>query len=319
MDAITDLLAAQCGVVARRQLRALGLAPHEIRRRVRRHTLTPLFPGVYVNHTGAPTWIQRAWGAVLYAWPAALSGASALRAAERRGLDSTAEDTVEVAIDHRRKVVAVDRVAIRRRRRLDDLVQWNLSPPRLRYEEAVVDEAVDAEDELDAIAALARACGSRRTTAARLAAALARRSRVTDRRWLQAVLRDVAEGTQSVLEHGYLTRVERPHRLPRGRRQLVAKTVEGTAYRDVQHGTVVVELDGRIYHESASKRDDDLERDLDVLVEGRPTARLGWGQVFRRPCTTAVKLARLFQAHGWHEEPTACSPDCAVGNSGATR
>jgi hypothetical protein len=38
-----------------------------------------MLPGVYVNHTGDPTWLQRAWAGVLYYWPAALAGASAMR------------------------------------------------------------------------------------------------------------------------------------------------------------------------------------------------------------------------------------------------
>ena len=42
-------------------------------------------PGVYVNHTGELTWLQRAWAAVLFAWPAALSHDSALRAADGPG------------------------------------------------------------------------------------------------------------------------------------------------------------------------------------------------------------------------------------------
>lgn len=40
------------------------------------------------------------------------------------------------------------------------------------------------------------------------------------RAWLRDVLEDVALGTCSLLEHGYLTRVERPHGLPRCLRQV---------------------------------------------------------------------------------------------------
>ncbi|MGH1564466.1 hypothetical protein [Mumia sp. DW29H23] len=307
------ILAEQSGVIARRQLLDLGFRPHEIRRLLRHRDLTRIFPGVYVAHTGAPTWMQRAWGAVLYAWPAALSGTSALRAAERERLDATAETVVEIAVDRRRRVAEQAGIRVTYRKRLDAMASWNLAPPRLRYEEVVLDLATEAADDVDAVAVLTRACASRRTTAGRVLATIRARSRVARRRWLEAVLADIAAGTHSVLEHGYLHRVERPHGLPRARRQLRAVGATGTAYRDADLRVLVVELDGRIYHESGTQRDVDLDRDLDVLVEGRPTARLGWGQVFRRPCRTAARLALILQKHGWGGTPTACaSPGCAL-------
>ncbi|MFC6150551.1 MULTISPECIES: type IV toxin-antitoxin system AbiEi family antitoxin domain-containing protein [Mumia] len=308
-----EMLAQQSGVIARRQLLDVGLRPHHIRRMLRRRELSPLFPGVYLDHTGAATWRQRAWGAVLYAWPAALSGESAIRAAERVRLDSTADDVVEVAIDRRRDVAKQPGLRVTRRKDLETMVSWNRSPPRLHYEEAVLDLATECDDKIDGVAVLARACASRRTTADRILSVMRRRARVRRRRWFRAVLADIASGTHSVLEHGYLRRVEHPHGLPAARRQLKAVGSEGTVYRDADLRLLVVELDGRIYHESATQRDSDLDRHLDVLVEGRPTARLGWGQVFRWPCRTAAKLALILQQHGWTGEPERCaSPDCAI-------
>ncbi|MFC6150054.1 MULTISPECIES: type IV toxin-antitoxin system AbiEi family antitoxin domain-containing protein [Mumia] len=104
VEEMRRILTEQSGVVARRQLLGAGFRPHEVRRLLKRRELTRLFPGVYVDHTGAPTWLQRAWAAVLYAWPAVLCGKSALRAAERERLDSTADAVVEVAVDRRRNV-----------------------------------------------------------------------------------------------------------------------------------------------------------------------------------------------------------------------
>jgi hypothetical protein len=115
-----------------------------------------------------------------------------------------------------------------------------------------------------------------------------------------------------VLEHGYLTRVERPHGLPTARRQ-VRESLSGTVYRDVTYDDFgrVVELDGRLGHDRVEDRDRDLDRDLDVAVVGRASVRLGWGQVFRRPCRTAKSIGRWLQAGGWTGRPFRC-PECPV-------
>ena len=76
--AVEELLAVQAGVLSRRQLLALGLADHDIARMLRRRIWATVHEGVYVKHTGEHTWLQRAWAAVLFSWPAALSHGSAL-------------------------------------------------------------------------------------------------------------------------------------------------------------------------------------------------------------------------------------------------
>jgi hypothetical protein len=126
------------------------------------------------------------------------------------------------------------------------------------------------------------------------------------------VLTDVAEGTCSVLEHAYLHRVERPHGLPRPQRQERGVTSTGIVYRDLEYGTLIVELDGRLFHNTVGQRDKDFERDLDAAVEGRDTRRISWGQVFDRPCSTAGKLGQLLQVRGWQGEPHPCGPTCAL-------
>ena len=130
------------------------------------------------------------------------------------------------------------------------------------------------------------------------------------------MLRDVAHGTCSVLEHGYLHRVERAHGLPRAERQLRGHASVGVVYRDADYGRVVIELDGRLFHDSTEQRDLDFERDLDVAVEGRTAARLSWGQVFGRPCSTAGKVGALLQRHGWRGSPCRCGPECGLAMPG---
>jgi len=321
MDEIRALLELQDGVVARRQALSAGLTPTDVARLIRRREWVKVHPGVYVNHTGHLSWNQRAWAAVLACWPAALDGWSAVRAHEgpgRRGDDRA----VAVAVAHERKVVAPEGVVPRRARAFADQVQWNLTPPRVRYDHAIVDLADRARTDLDAIAALADACGGRRTTARRLHAAVAATSRLERRRFLEAILGDVQEGTCSVLEHAYLTDVERPHGLPRGVRQAPAIAGGRRMFRDVVYrGTKpewkqYVELDGRLFHDSTRARDRDMERDLDAALERTDTVRLGYGQVFDRACRTAAKIGRLLQMRGWGGEAIPC-PNCAfTGTTG---
>lgn len=87
--------------------------------------------------------------------------------------------------------------------------------------------------------------------------------------------------------------------MPVALRQVRADARCGVIYRDAQYGYCVVELDGRLFHDSAEQRNRDFERDLDALVDGRITVRLSWGQVFDRPCSTAEQVNRLLVAHGW--------------------
>lgn len=307
MDVLAKTLVEQAGVVSRRQALDLGLGPHDLRRLVRRRDLTPLFPGTYVDHTGEPTWLQRAWAAVLFCAPrepfadglgAALAGRSAVRAADGPGRGED-DGPVVVAIPRERRLLVPMGITLLRTYGLGERVLWNLGPPRMRYDEAALDVALACADELDAVGAIARAVQGRHTTAARMQEALGRRTRAPRRAFLEAVLADVAHGSCSVLEREYLERVERPHGLPPGRRQLRAGTLSGVVYRDNALGEVLVELDGRLFHDTAEQRDRDHERDLDAAVEGRGTVRLTWGQVVERPCSTAAKLSIILIRAGW--------------------
>lgn len=269
---------------------------------LRRNEWARVHQGVYVDHTGPLSWLQRAWAAVLYAAPAALCLESAL---------SIEGPLIHVAVSRQRAMlVEPDGVRIHHLHHLDERVLWNVGPPRLRYEEAALDIAARAA-EFDSIAVLADACQSRRTTAHRLLRVLDSRKRIRRRRWLRAVLVDIAEGTCSVLEHGYLNRVERAHGLPQATRQARSTSLVGVSYRDVEYGErLVVELDGRLFHDSASARSRDLERDLDAAVDGRSTIRLTYHQVFDRACQTAAKIAQVMRQHGIAVNGRPCGPGC---------
>lgn len=305
---MAHLLELQSGVVSRRQLRRTGVTDVEIRRLLRRRQWATVHAGVYVDHTGPVTWLQRAWAAVLATAPSALYGASAVRAADGPGRrDHDDGGPLHVAIPEGRRCVAPAGVVVHRIPEFSSRLQANTSPPRLRIEEAVLDMAASARDELAAIAVLSDAVRARRTTSDRLHRALEARAWIQRRAFLAGVVSDIGNGTCSVLEHAYLDLVERPHGLPLAERQ-VHESAGGSLYRDVEYTRtgLIVELDGRLHHDSALARDADLDRDLDALVSRRDTVRLGWGQVFRRPCRTAERVGVLLAQRGWQGSLTRC-------------
>lgn len=200
-----------------------------------------------------------------------------------------------VVADDRRVARRDDLVVIRSSQELVS-VRWHQSPPRVAYELAVVEVAARHKRVVDVAAELARALGSRRTTVERLRAVLETRSRLPGRRRVSALLDDLATGACSALEHGYLTKVERPHALPVPVRQVRGRSRTAVVYRDAQYDDLAIELDGRAWHDSVEDRDRDADRDLLASVAGRTTVRLTWGQVFDRPCWTAAQVARLLRA-----------------------
>lgn len=305
-DGLDHLLTwAQAGVVSRRQILELHGTDSDIARMVRRRELVAIHPGVYVNHTGKPTWEQRAWAAVLYYWPAALTRESALPTPSRSG-------PIHVAVAAKRTVRRVAGVTPHRTAGFDDRAQWIKSPPRLAYEHAVIDVAAAKTDIAAAFQVFADACQTRETTAAAIAATLRGRARVRGRAVLLDLLTDLQTGACSVLERGYLD-LERRHGLPTVDRRQVPATVAGTkAYRDVDHGDygLLVELDGRAFHDNAAARDRDSARDLtSAVTSSLSTVRLTYGQVFRDGCATIAQIATLLERGGWPGPYVPC-PNC---------
>ncbi len=259
---------------------------------------------------------------MLHHWPAALAGASALRwlgigiGAARQSAVRTAEP-IEIAISRDRAVEPARGTTVTRIADFDSAAHHHLNPPRLRIERAVLQVAAAAEREDAAVATLADACQSRRTTPERLRATLVGLTRIRHRRLLLTILDDVASGAYSALERRYLVRVERRHGLPTGRRQRRVSAGRTVGFRDVDYLGLrtIVELDGRLGHEVTSDRWQDLDRDVLAAVRGSLTVRLGWKQVLE-PCRLAAALARILTSRGWTGRALPCGPGCPVGWDG---
>jgi len=314
--ALASLMRGQDGVVARRQVLALGGSDRDVARRLHRRDWVRVHPGVYLDHTGEPSWEQRAWAAVLARWPAALGGASAVRAHGLRGAPPGAP--LQIVVAAARSVDPLPGVRIERIADFDRVAHLHLHPPRTRLEYALLKTA-SAWDVDGAVGVLADACQQGRTTPERLESALTAITRLRHRALLLEILRDVATGAFSVLERRYLRDVERAHGRPGGGRQRPAQVGRGRGFRDVEYvgQLTIVELDGRLGHEWAADRWADLDRDLAAAEDALLTLRAGWQQVLS-PCRLAGVVARILGARGWQGDPLPCSPGCAAADTGGS-
>lgn len=311
-ELVDDVLDLQAGVISYRQAVGYGYRRHDIRRLLRRRVWAPILPRVYVCHTGAPSWEQRAWAALVWAEPAALTHISAIRAVEGPRAPGPDRAPIHLLVEHTRRLDAPAGVVLHRSRDFGNRLDPWSAPPRVRLEHAVIDTWATEPDRWERVELIARACRNRHTSSDRIRVALEQRERVPDRAWFLRLLGDVAGGSCSVLEQGYLESVERAHGLPRAVRQSSVRATLGMTRRDVTSHDLVIELDGRLYHDTAAQRDRDLDRDLDAWVRNEKAVRLGYGQVFRRPCQTARRLVALLRRAGWTGRPHRCGPTCAM-------
>lgn len=187
------------------------------------------------------------------------------------------------------------------------------TPPRLKVEDNALAMASEARSEIDAIARVAEAASRSYVTATTFQAALDRAHSLRRRSLVQGLVEDLGAGTHSVLEHGYLTKVERPHGLPEGRRQAPRIGASGNQFRDIEYEeySLVVELDGALGHDSWRDQARDADRSLDDLAElGAVTARLRFHQVFDTPCQTAALVGRILVRNGWSGTAQSCGQNC---------
>ncbi|WP_157630717.1 hypothetical protein [Kribbella catacumbae] len=289
-EGLDVLIHDQDRIVSRPQLLAAGWSQTEIRRRLRRRNWQTVHPGVYATHTGPIGYDARILAALLYAGPEA--SWSHYTAAEQLGLIRIDERRpVYLTIPSYRVVAAQPGLVIRRTKhwnaRLDKVI-----PPRSAGVHSVLDIVDISASVDDAGAIIAEACQSGRISAAAIAAALAERVGLRNRRALRPVLDDSAAGSHSLLELRYLRNVERRDGLPAGTRQ---RGVDGE-FTDVAYEGfgLIVELDGR-FHLRPDRRWRDLARDNRATLRAEATLRYGWNDVDARACEAAVQVLAVLR------------------------
>jgi hypothetical protein len=311
-----ELVGRQAGVITRAQILATGMTRHALQARLDSGRWQRLHNGVYAAYGGRPARQSMMWAAVLGARGGAVL--SHQSAAELYGLlDGSDHRAIHVMVPRGHAVTPMARVVVHYSQRLEAARHPVLEPPRTRLEETALDLAAIAPTAMSAIGWILGPCASRLTTPDRMLLAMDARPRLRRRRTLMAALGDARAGVHSVLEHGYLYRVERPHGIPRGVRQRRIRVNGVTRYEDVRYEEygVIVELDGRTAHPDG-ERLRDMHRDNASAAAGLITLRYSWTDVSQRPCAMAAELACVLRSRGWAGRPRGCGSQCVVSAQG---
>jgi hypothetical protein len=304
--AVDALAATQAGVVARAQLLALGLTCAQARAAVDAGRWKRLHPGVYATFTGPAPEPARVWAAVLRAGRGAVAGSRT--SLWLCGLLDHLPSPLDVCVPAAREVTRAHGVRTQRRRGLAELTQPASSPPRLRLEVALLDVAADQQRPEAVVDLVLRAVQRRRTTPARLRAALAARRA---HRWRRAARRPARRRRRrcALRARAALPARRRALAPPAPRRPQRSRTSTGapTRYRDVRYPGLVVELDGL----------EARTRPTGGSETGRATTRWrSWGSA---RCGTAGTRSSPTRAPYQRRSRARCTAGAGPGSRGPAR
>jgi hypothetical protein len=276
--------------------------------------------GVFLTKPGRDDWLSRALAALLYAGVglepthAALAGRSALHL---WGLERAEPPVVEVVVPETRRVTPAANVRIRRVSRFASVIEPTAEPHRTSVVASVLDVATHGTP-LDALSLVARAVQKEMVTARQLRQEIVARGGHRHSKLLKAALADVEEGAESGAEVLYIRDVERAHGLPPATRQARSTGINGNQRHDNRYDKfrLVVEVDGRLGHETWSDRVRDGRRDRGQLAADHVTIRVFFADVAVTPCQTAGDIATVLRARGWKGHPRPCRrATCTVADA----
>lgn len=298
--ALRQLIGAQSGLVTGEQAALFGVGNDALRRLVDQGHWTRPIIGLYDAAPLLGGFEKRAWGAVLLGGDdAAIGGDAALRL---YGLAVEPEE-VDVWVPRSSQPVGMPGVRVHRDF-LERIARRRGRIPRIRIEDALVDVGQFLPTGR-LVALLSEASRRRLTTPQAVGAVIRSRARVRGRRRIEAILGDL-DGIESTLEYAYRRDVERAHGLPPARRQVSVS--RGTRSDGVYEAYgVVIELDGRAFHQPTEAAFRDLARDNGHAELNLITLRYGSADVRGRPCEVAAQVATVLRSRGWLGDGTSCS------------
>lgn len=240
-EVVRPLAEEQHGVVSRAQLRSLGIGWDDVAVEERAGRWAPRGRRVVLIHRVELDRRGRLFAGVLEAGPGAvLDGAAALIAAGLTGFDPP---VIDVSIPSGRRPCRLPGVRIHQHREVGDAIRVGL--PRVKPELAALRAAGWAVSDRQAALLLVLPVQQRLLSAARLRSRLELVQRNPRRELITAVVRDCADGAESLGELDF-ARMCRARGLPPPSRQVLRTGPNGRVYLDTAWEDIglAVEIDG---------------------------------------------------------------------------
>jgi hypothetical protein len=257
--------------------------------------------GVVVAQSGPLTDGQLLRAALLRAGPqASLAGLTAARLEGLKGFDDKRpiRETpiyLLVPVGYRRRIPPRGlNVVTHYSRALTDVdVHPTRQPRRTRIARSLIDAAAWMPTDRGSIAVLAAGVQQRLARVADLSLVAGRMENLRRRQLINQTLADIAGGSQAISELDFLRLVVRPFGLPEPSRQSARRDRRGrrrwidAAWDDRK---LAVEIDGAQHTEDPLQRWDDMERDIDLTLDGYHTLRFPAWLVRNNPGYVARRI-----------------------------
>lgn len=308
LHTLRELAQTQGGVVTIAQAESLGVGYEVIRGQVAAGRWIRLHDGIYLLGNMRPSVASQRWAALLACGSGAVLSHST--AAHTFAIPRRPTRLIDVSIAADRIQMPIPGVRVHRSRLLPAKATVFGGWPITSAADTVLDLVAEMRFASDVVALLTDACRTSVVDADTILAAMGRRRRQRHRQLVKDVLADVVGGVESTLERTYLVRVERPHGLPTGRRQVKSFADGARIRRDVEYDEfeTVVELDGRAGHEGSGQHRD-RRRDNAGTRLGKATLRYGHADL-SAPCEVASEVGAVLRGRGWNGVLTPCRPGC---------
>jgi Protein of unknown function (DUF559) len=257
--------------------------------------------GVVVAQSGPLTDHQFLRAALLRAGPgAALAGLTAARLDGLKGFEDKrpfAETAIHLLVPagHRRRTPPPGLTVITHYARAltDQDVHPTRQPRRTRIARSLIDAATWMPTERGSMAVLAAGVQQRLVRVDDLRLVADRIETLRRRKLIVEVLGDIAGGSQAISELDFLRLVVRPFGIPDPSRQSARRDRRGrrrwvdAAWDECK---IAVEIDGAQHTEDPLQRWDDMERDIDLMLDGYRTLRFPAWLVRKNPGYVARRI-----------------------------
>ena len=310
------LLSVQAGIVDCGQALDVGFSQRQIFYRLRSGTWQRVYPGVYATFTGSLSRQAQLWAAVRFAGDGAM--VSHETAAEVHGMIDMPAPSIHVTVPLIRRPASnrpARGIVIHRSDQSRQQFPGPFKLPRTGVDDTVLDLVAAAPTFDQAYTWISRAVFRKLVTASELREALARRSRVRWRAWLNDAFAEARGGVLSPLELRYVRDVERAHGLPASQHQARSQFNGKAHFKDNWYPEyrLAVEIDGPAYHENEQVQRDKDRDNANLAVDDVKTFRFGPAAVTEYACETASMVAVTLQRNGWQGAPRPCRrANCTV-------